>query len=70
MEFRQTTKIANGTMQFTEMPAGRVTILAKKANTSVVVLPPTQVTLVPGEISTLWLGGLSAAAQLYHVKHN
>ena len=70
MEFRQTTKIANGTMQFTEMPAGRVTILAKKDNTSVVVLPPTQVTLVPGEISTLWLGGLSAAAQLYHVKHN
>lgn len=70
MEFRQTTKTANGTMQFTELPAGRVTILAKKANSSVVVLPPTQVTLVPGEISTLWLGGLSAAAQLYHVKHN
>lgn len=70
MEFRQTTKTANGAMQFTELPAGRVTILAKKANTSVVVLPPTQVTLVPGEISTLWLGGLSAAAQLYHVKHN
>lgn len=70
LEFRQMTKTANGTMQFTELPAGRITVLAKKANSQTVVLPPTQITLVPGEISTLWLGGLSAAPQLYHVQHN
>lgn len=70
LEFRQMTSAANGKMQFTELPAGRITILAKKANTQTVVLQPTQVTLVPGEVATLWLGGLSAAAKLYHVKHN
>lgn len=70
LAFRQMTSAANGNLQFTELPAGRITILAKKANTQTVVLPPTQITLVPGEISTLWLGGLSAAPKLYHVKHN
>lgn len=69
MAFRETTSTANGTLQFTELPAGRITVLAKKANTQTVVLQPTQITLVPGEISTYWLGGVSAAAQLYHVKH-
>jgi hypothetical protein len=70
MEFRQASSTANGKMQFTELPAGQVTILAKKANTQTIVLAPTQVTLAPGEVSTLWLGGLSSAAKLYHVKHN
>ncbi|MFN4984983.1 MAG: DUF4397 domain-containing protein [Ignavibacteria bacterium] len=70
LAFRQMTSAANGNLQFTELPAGRITILAKKANTQTVVLAPTQITLVPGEVSTLWLGGLSAAPKLYHVKHN
>jgi len=70
LAFRQMTSTANGNLQFTELPAGRITILAKKANTQTVVLPPTQITFVPGEVSTLWLGGLSAAPKLYHVKHN
>ncbi|MBM4179077.1 MAG: DUF4397 domain-containing protein [Ignavibacteria bacterium] len=69
MAFRETTSTANGKLHFTELPAGRITILAKKANTQTIVLPPTQISLVPGEISTYWLGGVSAAAQLYHVKH-
>lgn len=70
LAFRQMTSAANGNLQFTELPAGRITILAKKANTQTVVLPPTQITLVPGEVSTLWLGGLIAAPKLYLVKHN
>ena len=70
MEFRQTTSTANGKLQFTELPAGQVTILAKKANTQTVVLAPTPVTLAPGEVSTLWLGGPGGAPKLYHVKHN
>lgn len=70
MAFRQISSTANGKLQFTELPAGQVTILAKKANTQSVVLAPTQVTLAPGEISTLWLGGLGGAPKLYLVKHN
>lgn len=70
MAFRQISSTANGKLQFTELPAGQVTILAKKSNTQSVVLAPTQVTLAPGEISTLWLGGLGGAPKLYLVKHN
>lgn len=70
LDFREATSAANGNLQFVELPAGRITILAKKANTQTVVLPQTQVTLVPGEISTLWVGGLSSTIKLYTVKHN
>lgn len=70
LDFREATSAANGNLQFVELPAGRITILAKKANTQTVILPQTQVTLLPGEISTLWVGGLSSTIKLFTVKHN
>lgn len=70
LDFREATSTAGGNLQFIELPAGRVTILAKKANTQTIVLPQTQISLLPGEISTLWVGGLSSTIKLYTVKHN
>lgn len=69
LEFRESSAVAGTTNQFITIAPGQYRIVAYRAGTKNVVLPPTDVTLEPAQVRTLWVGGLLSSIGLHSVTH-
>lgn len=69
LEFRESSAVAGTSNQFITIAPGRYRVVAYRAGTKNVVLPPTDVTLEPAQVRTLWVGGLLSSIGLHSVTH-
>lgn len=69
LEFREVSQPAGGQSQFATLAPGTYTIVGYRAGSTAVVLPPVEIQLRPGEVRTLWVGGLLSKISLYSVTH-
>lgn len=70
LEFRESSVVAGTTNQFITVAPGRYRVVAYRAGSKNVVLPPTEVTLEAAQVRTLWVGGLLSSIGLYSVNHS
>ncbi|MBU3679073.1 MAG: DUF4397 domain-containing protein [Candidatus Kapabacteria bacterium] len=70
LEFRESSAVAGTTNQFITIAPGQYRLVAYRAGSKNVVLPPTEVTLEAGQVRTLWVGGLLSSIGLYSVNHS
>ena len=69
LEFRESSSVPGTTNQFITIVPGRYRLVAYRAGTKTVILPPTDITLEPGQVRTLWVGGLVSSIGLHSVIH-
>lgn len=69
LEFRESSTEPGGSNQFASFMPGSYTVIGYRAGTKDVVLAPADVYLKPGEVRTLWVGGLLSKISLYSVTH-
>ena len=69
LEFREVSTIPGGSLQFLALNPGTYGISAYRAGTKDIILPSVEVQLKPGEVRTLWIGGLLSKVALHSVQH-
>lgn len=69
LEFRESSGMPGTTDQFITIAPGRYRLVAYRAGTKTAILPPTDITLEPGQVRTLWVGGLVSSIGLHSVIH-
>jgi hypothetical protein len=69
LEFRESSSVPGTTNQFITIAPGRYRLVAYRAGTKTAILPPTDITLEPGQVRTLWVGGLVSSIGLHSVIH-
>ncbi|MFM8771783.1 MAG: DUF4397 domain-containing protein [Candidatus Kapaibacterium sp.] len=70
LEFRESSAVAGTSNQFITIAPGRYRVVAYRAGSKNVVLPPTDVTFEAAQVRTLWVGGLLSSIGLYSVNHS
>jgi hypothetical protein len=69
LEFREFSTIPGSQDQFLALAPGTYTIIAYRAGTRSIVLPPSDVRVDAGQVRTLWTGGLLSKISLHSVTH-
>ncbi|MBU3698803.1 MAG: DUF4397 domain-containing protein [Candidatus Kapabacteria bacterium] len=69
LEFREVSSVSGGQSQFLALTPGTHTVVVYRAGTKDVILPGVDVQLKPGEVRTLWIGGLLSKIALHSVQH-
>ncbi len=69
LEFRESSSVPGTTNQFITIAPGRYRLVAYRAGTKTAILPPTEIVLEPGQVRTLWVGGLVSSIGLHSVIH-
>lgn len=70
LEFRESSAVSGTSNPFITIAPGRYRVVAYRAGSKDVVLPPTDVTLEAAQVRTLWVGGLLSSIGLYSVNHS
>lgn len=69
LEFRECSSVPGTTNQFITITPGRYRLVGYRAGTKTAILPPTDIILEPGQVRTLWVGGLVSSIGLHSVIH-